>query len=256
MTMSCLRKALAALCVALGLGTAGARAQSLKVAPTRPVLTSLTVTLNDGRIYSLTPEQLADPKGGAIFWGDWAVSNLLIPHHRFRGHGRGNGPAKARPTADDDAEDVMNLWTCSGNSGQPPAFLVNTSDGPINPLDPGGPRFLLPRQGRRARVADITVGYADGRFHSLSEDVLRDEKSGVLVWNDYAVANIFIPFYFLTPNLPTKPEDVLRTWTTPTTPPSDASSSSTTTFSLTATQTQSLEMPAYLVKPRCIPQYL
>jgi len=229
MTMSCLRNALAAMLVILGLGSPRAAAQATFTKAGRPVLTSLTLTLDDGRAYSLTPQQLADPRGGAIFWGDWAVANLLVPSHRFRADVRAQ------------AEDVMALWASSGHSGQLPAFLVNTAAGPVNPLDPGGPQPNAWGPGSRPAVTAITVGYADGRVLSLGRRILRDRRSGVLVWNDFAVANLFMPFYLMSPGLPTHPEDVMRTWNTPTAAP---------------TLSGQVETPAFLVKPECIPQYM
>jgi hypothetical protein len=194
-------------------------------APSRPTLTSLTLTLEDGRTYSLSPAELADPQGGAVFWGDWAVANLLVPSHTLRSAG-GTGP--------------LPLWTGHGPSGQLPAFLVNTAQGPVYPLDPGGPQAAAPGGEARPGIAAITVGYADGRRLSLNRKALRHNLSGVIVWNDFAVANLLIPFYLMQRHLPTRPEDVLRTWMTPVAAPS-----------LPGVK----EMPAYLVKPECIPQY-
>jgi hypothetical protein len=232
MTASRLHHALFSLALALGILGSGTLVASAPAVVTRPRITSLTVALEDGRSYALTAQQLADPKGGALFWGDWAVANLLVPHYIFN------------RTTDVSAETVLRLWCFPGPSGQRPAFLVKTGDGPVNPLDPGPadlPRFDF---SPRTQVTAITVGYADGRFLSLNKLALRDRRSGVLVWNDHAVANLFIPFYLAAPNLPTHPEDVLDTWGSP-----------APTLGRTALAAQTTELPGFLIKPMCIPGY-
>ena len=224
MTASAFRSALCAL--ALGLTTLlGAGPAPL---PVRPIVTSLTITLDDGRTYSVTPQQLADPQGGAVFWGDWAVANILVPHHANE------------PRVSLSPSDVHNLWNHPGASGQLPAFLLNTAGGPVYPLDPGGPTGR--NSGPRPQIQSIQVGYADGRSHFLSQLALRDGRSGVIVWNDFAVATLFIPFYFLNPGLPTRPYDVLRIWNQPVAP-------------VASTSTAATELPAYMVKPQCMPIY-
>jgi hypothetical protein len=204
--------------------TGAAMAQT---APVRPTLASLTFTLDDGRSYGLTSAQLADPQGGAVFWGDWAATNILIPYYVMNPNAPVTGAA------------AMSLWT-TGHSGELPAFLVITAAGPVWPLDPGGP-VTWGDQSIRPKVVSIVVAYTDGRALKVTERGLHDPRSGVIVWNDFSVAGFFIPFYRAASGLPTRPEDVLRKWTTPTAAP------------LLATGTT--ELPAYLLKPQCMPIY-
>ena len=234
MGISILCKAL--LCVALGWGMAPGYAGGRVAAGSeisRPQITSLVIALEDGRSYALSAQELAEPMGGAIFWGDWAVSNLLVPQYL------------CRPRSPMNAAEVMRLWFTVGASGELPAFLVHTLAGPVYPLDPGGPKesgwvfSFRPRP----QVAQITVGYADGRMFTLSERILRDSKSGVMVWTDFAVANLLIPFYRGERHLPTRPEDVMRTWNQPVAAPSRKG------------LVEELEFPGFLVKPACIPSY-
>jgi len=229
MITSLLRNALISLVLGLG-GTALGAAEGPGSA--RPQIANLTIALEDGRSYSLSTQQLSAPKGGAIFWGDWAVINLLLPQYSFRPRNLVN------------AERVLRLWFTPGASGQLPAFLVNTPDGPIYPLDEPGQSgwiFSLPQ---RPRIARIAVEYADGRSLALSEYSLRDPKSGVMVWTDFAVANLLIPFYRSARHLPTLPEDVMRIWHQPTPAPNQ---------SFAGPDFQ--ELPGFLVKPACIPSY-
>ncbi len=223
-----LRNALFAF--ALGLG-GGALIAAEAPTPVRPQITSLTIALEDGRSYSLSTEQLQAPKGGAIFWGDWAVINLLLPQYSFR------------PLNFVNAERVLRLWFTPGPSGQLPAFLVNTPQGPIYPLAEAAPQGWIAPRYSRPRVAHIAVGYADGRCLSLSEFALRDPKSGVMVWTDFAVANLLIPFYRNARHLPTQPEDVMRIW-------HQSGFAPARTF-----LPENQELPGFLVKPACIPSY-
>jgi len=232
MITSILHKSL--LCLALGWGVVPALCAAPQVgrAAARPEIVSLVMALEDGRRYALSAQELKDAKGGAIFWGDWAVTHLLVPQYSFR------------PQPQMNAATVLRLWFLVGASGELPAFLVHTPKGPVYPLDPGGPAnpWVFPTA-PRPRVARITVGYGDGRVLALSEFALRDPKSGVMVWTDFAVANLFIPFYRSAQNLPTSPEDVMKTWHKPGTAPGKQS--------LGAEE----ELPGYMVKPACIPSY-
>ena len=225
MTMSRFLATLLAITLALGAGTLKADP------PVRPTITGITLTLDDGRGYTVSPHQLADPKGGAIFWGTWAVSHILVPHYMYE------------PQEGVSPSSVMNLWTAPGASGQLPAFLVNTHAGPVYPLDPGG-RQANDGSALRPQVTAILVAFADGRTLSLNQLALTDGRSGVLIWNDFAVASLFIPFYLMNPSLPTRPHDVLRKWNEPVPAPKATSTTVTT-----------MELPAYMVKPQCVPQY-
>jgi hypothetical protein len=235
MSVSILGKAL--LCLALAGGAAPLRSAEVSIAKpavTRPQITSLVIALEDGRSYALSAQELAAAKGGAIFWGDWAVANLLVPHYTFRPKG---------PTT---ALSVVRLWFTPGPSGELPAFLVCTPDGPVYPLDPGGPAhdsWIFPSS-PRPRIARITVGYGDGRVFALKELALRDGKSGVMLWNDYAIANLLIPFYRSAPHLPTSPEDAMQFWNKPVAAPG-----------INAVNGVMEELPGYTVKPECIPSY-
>ena len=222
MTMSRFLSALLTLALAFGAGTLKADA------PVRPVIAGITLTLDDGRGYTVSPQQLADPRGGAIFWGTWAVSNLLAPHYMYE------------PQDGLTASKVMGLWTTPGVSGQLPAFLVNTTAGPVYPLDPGGPQAFT-GSALRPQVTAILVAFADGRTFSLNQLALTDGRSGVLIWNDFAIASLFIPFYLMNPSLPTRPYDVLKKWLTPVPAPKKT--------------VPTPELPAFLVKPQCMPDY-
>ena len=173
---------------------------------TRPEIASLTIVLDDGRSYALTNDELKEAKGGAIFWGDWAVSNLLVPFHA------------SNREVDPTSYAVIQYWWTPARSGELPAFLLQTAKGPIYPLDPSGPdpaaRAFQPAY--RPRVLQIVVGYKDGRSLPFSEFILRDEKSGVMVWNDFAVEHLLIPFY-------------------------------------AAGKSPVNELPGFMVKPQCIP---
>ncbi len=232
MVASTLRKAL--LCLSLGWGVASLQgAEVTDPGVTRPQITSLVIALEDGRSYALSTRELQEPKGGAIFWGDWAVSNLLVPQYL------------CRPKGQATAGSVLRLWFTAGASGELPAFLVHTPDGPVYPLDPGGASldaWAFPTVSR-PRIARITVGYADGRVLALNELALRDPKSGVMVWTDFAIANLLIPFYRSARHLPTSPEGAMHTWHQPVAAPGVRS------LSLVK------ELPGFLVKPECIPSY-
>lgn len=241
MVASRLRNAL----VCFGLLWSTGAATPIQAAPeqkvSRPQLTSLVIGLEDGRSYSLTQKELNDPKGGAIFWGDWAVTHLLVPEAYFNKKFKGS------------AEDLFRLWFTPGRSGELPAFLVQTGSGAAYPLDPGGPDRHTDSFGRalRPRIQSILVGYADGRRIPMSELALRDEKSGILLWSDYAVSNILLPFYLSAKDLPTSPEDVMRIWNQPSPAPTSASAPASRSMVMTPN-----ELPAYLVKPMCIPSYM
>lgn len=226
MIMSILRCALILLVLGFGAAVPG-----VSEGAARPTIVGLTVVLEDGRSYALSSRQLSEPRGGAIFWGDWAVANLLLPQY------------SARPSNLMNAAKAMALWFTPGASGQLPAFLVNTPEGPVYPLDqPSDQGWVFPLPSR-PKLARISVEYADGRLLSLTEFALRDPKSGVMVWTDFAVANFFIPFYRGAKGLPTRPEDVMRIWHQPAVAPGVAASAQTS------------ELPAFLVKPACIPSY-
>lgn len=219
MGVSWFRNALACLALLCG-------AQPAAAGPPRPVIQSLTLSLEDGRSYSLTAQELAEAKGGALFWGDWAVTQILAPHYLFH-HDRSVTAAS-----------VLRLWFSPGPSGELPAFLVQTPDGPVYPLESTAG---LP--GHRAKVVQIVVGYADGRSFPLSDLSLRDRRSGVMVWNAFAVSNLLKPFYVSAKGLGTKPEDVTRIWNQPTLAP------------FTRSFAPETELPGFLVKPACIPAY-
>ncbi|MFZ1614618.1 MAG: hypothetical protein WAT51_10625 [Holophaga sp.] len=227
MFASLVRNVVISLAVVWGGAAMGAEASA------RPQITSMTIGLEDGRSYALSSQQISEPLGGAIFWGDWAVVNLLLPQYSFR------------PLNLMNAERVLRLWYTPGASGHLPAFLVNTADGPIYPLDHPAEGWVW-NVPPRPRVARINVGYSDGRNFTLSEYALRDPKSGVMVWTDFAVANLLIPFYRSARHLPTRPEDVMRIWHQP---------SSSLRRGLKAEEPQTLELPGFLVKPACIPSY-
>jgi len=230
-------------CLGLALIAASSFPAAAKTPGARTPLSSLVIQLDNGQKYSLSKKELKDKKGGVIFWGDWAVYNLLVPYHFFN---RQNvGP-----------DDVIRLWTMPGRSGQLPGFLVLTADGPIYPLDPGGPNLAPTVFSYNPRPAAISVqvGLEDGRSYYLSQEELYDGKSGVLFWGDNAVKNILVPFYVFAANLPTSPTDVLNLWDT--TQAASAPASATSAKSISATMTASRsELPAFIVKPRCIPGY-
>lgn len=200
---------------------------------TRPEIASLTIVLDDGRSYALSNNELQEAKGGAIFWGDWAVSNLLVPFHA------------SHREVDMTAYGVIQYWWTPARSGELPAFLLQTANGPIYPLDTSGPdpsaRPFQPAY--RPRVLQILVAYKDGRSFPFSEFVLRDEKSGVMVWNDFAVGHLLIPFYAAGKSPVTSAADVARTWHSPTTG---------RYFSRSLIVSDD-EQPGFMVKPQCIP---
>ena len=207
----------------------------------RPGLDSLVIQLDNGQSYSLDKRELKAKQGGVIFWGDWAVYNLLVPYHFF--NRQAAGPVE-----------VIQTWAMPGPNGQLPGFLLKTAEGAINPLDPGKPgrRHRHHAWGERPKVISILVGLEDGRSYSLTDEELNDEKSGVLFWGDDAVNNILVPFYYFSKNLPTSPADVINLWTSGARVPALAASSSVSKLIITPTDD---ELPAFLVKPRCIPQY-
>jgi hypothetical protein len=213
--------------------TAGAVASAQESPAARPEISSLRLTLDDGRSYSLSAEELTESKGGAIFWGDWAVTSLLAPYYAF-------GRSGATSTAG-----ILKLWFAPGPSGELPAFLLQTSAGPVYPLERDSKRGGGPASGfrGRARVIEILVGYTDGRQFPLSDLTLKDRRSGVMLWNDFAVTNLLRPFYVTAKGLPTRADDVDRIWNQPQPAPFMASLAST------------FERPGFLVKPACIPAY-
>lgn len=232
MSPSCLCSAL--LSASLLTGGAALAADAPMLGPARPQVTRLTLTLNDGRAYTLSARELKAARGGALFWGDWAVANLLVPFYFFSRH------------EDLTAFSVIQHWWTPGPSGELPAFLIQTPKGPVYPLDPGGPAaWARPFQpAHRPLVVHLLVGYEDGRSCALSEAALRDPKSGVLLWNDFAVNHLLVPFYASAKSLPTSPADVVRVWNTP-----------TPTFGNNQKIAQPEELPGFLIKPRCIPAY-
>ena len=230
MVVAFLRNTLIALALALGCGGTALRAADSS-GQARPQISSLTIALEDGRSYALSSQQLSDPRGGAIFWGDWAVINILLPQYSFR------------PLNLVNAEKVLRLWFTPGISGQLPAFLVNTPEGPVYPLDYPSKDSWAFSSASRPRIASIAVEYSDGRRLALSEYALRDPKSGVMVWTDFAVANLLIPFYRSARHLPTHPEEVMRLWLQPSVAPGFKS------------LVETKELPGFLVKPACIPSY-
>lgn len=197
----------------------------------RPVLVRLTVVLEDGRSYGLTTELLGDPRGGAIFWSDWAVIHMLLPQYQVR------------PTHRADGSHVLRLWFTPGPSGQLPAFLVNTAEGPIDPLDGDRTEPWALGALHRPELRTLELQYADGRVFRLGSRVLNAPKSGVLVWNDFAVAHFFLPFYRGAQGVLTRPEDVLKLWYQPR--PAAGFKE----------EPVPQELPGYLVKPYCIPTY-
>lgn len=232
MIASCLRSALLILSLVGGSAPPLAAASPAPRSAVRPRITSLVLRLEDGRSYALSADELADPEGGAVFWNDWAVLNLLMPHAIHN---------RKTPLA---PESVLRLWAAPGPGGELPPFLIQTADGPRCPL----PEASAPG-GRRVQVIQILVGYADGRSILVKGEDLSDRRSGVMVWNDTAVANLLMPFYLRNRSLPTRADDVLRTWTSPVAAPTASPQT------LSATSSTADELPGFLVKPRCIPYY-
>jgi hypothetical protein len=235
MITSCLRSVVLSLSLVWGVGTPLLAGHPTGEKVARPQIHSISIVLDDGRRYDLQDQELQDVKGGAIFWDDWALANLLIPYYFF------SRDESCSPEA------VIRLWYMPGRSGQLPAFLILTSAGPICPLESEG---ALPGFGgvgffRRPKITSLRVEYEDGRVIPLSDFVLTDQKSGVMVWSDFAVTHLFVPFYLSAKNLPTKPGDVLRIWRSPT--------RKTSSRNFMADQE---ELPGFLVKPRCIPSYV
>lgn len=199
----------------------------------RPQLAALVVTLEDGRSCALGAKELGDRKGGAVFWGDWAVTNLLMQHYLLSGRS-GISPAE-----------VARLWWAPGRDGERPALLLQTAAGPVDPFAREAGTAAWPGAPQRPRIAQIRVVLKDGRALVLGETTLRDERSGVLLWNDYAVANFLVPFYLTARGLPTSADDAMRFWNSPT-----AALAGGPGF-----VAEAAELPAFIVKPRCIPGY-
>lgn len=233
--LSALRLRLSIVVLGLFLAVALAPAASAKdLEPQRPALASLVIHLDNGYTYALTEQELKDKKGGAIFWGDWAVFNLLVPYHFFNRQ-------KCGP------DDVVRIWNTPSH-GQLPGFIIKTQDGPVDPFADHAPAFDKSLLGffKRPRVLSIVVGLEDGRSYSLTDFQLYDEKSGVLLWNDEAVKNMLMPFYFYASGLKTSAADVLDIWNRAT-PSSSAKTLSTTTVPVPPT------LPPFIVKPACTP---
>ncbi len=229
MNLSRLRSCLLSMTLLMGLSVTPARATTPLLQVSRPEIASLTITLTDGRSYALASQDLQDAGGGAILWGDWAVANMLIPY------------AATRPIQGLTVPAVVRAWWGPGRNGELPPVMILTSKGLVSPLDvptPGWPFKWF----RRPSIASIEVSYLDGRTLSMSELVLRDEKSGILVWNDHAVQNLFVAFYSSNRGLATSPSEVLRIWNSP-------------LQSNTRTLADASELPGFLVKPRCMPIY-
>jgi hypothetical protein len=195
------------------------------------MVTALTLVLDDGRAYSLSPAELNGPIGGALFWNDWAVYNLLFPFCLFQ-----NGPAP-RP------EDLIRIWNGPAADGELPAFLLYSGGKVYYPLNPAAPGTVPQAAFFRAAVAAITLSLADGRTYSLSDLELHDARSGVRLWTDFAVNRMLVPFYARNTSLPTSPTEVLSLWNTPLEHQGVTAGQPTT------------ESPAFLLKPLCIPEY-
>ncbi|HEX9080627.1 MAG TPA: hypothetical protein VF768_00025 [Holophagaceae bacterium] len=226
-------KRLHTLILCLGLVGAGAQLSFAASPSPRPQVTALTVVLDDGRTYNLSPSELSDARGGALFWNDWAVYNLLFPYCLFHA---GPGP---KPEA------LIRAWNGPAANGELPAFLVFSGGEVSYPLNPAAPGTMPWGMPFRCQVASITVGLADGRSYSLSDLELRDARSGVLLWTDFAVNRLLVPFYARNTSLPTNPGDVIQLWNTAR-PAIRAGA---------ASLQASTEAPAFLVKPLCIPRY-
>lgn len=219
-------------------GLLGASTQVLSAAPPapRPQVISLTIALDDGRTYALKSDDLADDQGGAIFWGDWAVYHILFPYAIFR------GDPGLKP------KDLVHLWHAPAPNGEQPAFILRSGNKFCYPLNPAGPDASLHGTTFRNKVVAITIGLSDGRNYSLNSLELYDERSGVLFWRDHSVHNMLVPFYAMSKGLPTSPGDVIRLW---------HGSSRTASPGLNAagiTSNKVTELPAFLVKPLCMPR--
>ncbi len=86
----------------------------------------------------------------------------------------------------------------------------------------------------RPALRYVTLGLDDGRTFTLDQEDLGADRGGVLFWGDWAVYHILVPFYAYDQTLPTSPQDVIRLWNTP---------------------NAQGELPAFLIKPRCMPTY-
>jgi hypothetical protein len=229
-------KPLQALLLCLGL--VGASTQILSAAPpaARPQVTSLTMALEDGRTYSLRSEDLSDDQGGVIFWGDWAVYNILFPFCIFHGD-QGMKP-----------KDLVHLWNAPAPNGEQPAFILRSGKKFCYPLNPAVPGASTQGTTFRSKVVAVTVGYADGRRYSLNNLELYDERSGVMFWKDFSVNHMLVPFYAMSSGLPTTPGDVISLW-------NGSRPTASSGPSLSAATMTVREQPGFLLKPQCIPQY-
>lgn len=219
-------------------GLLGVSTQGFSAAPpaARPQVTALTLTLEDGRTYALKSDELADDQGGAVFWGDWAVYNILFPYAIF------HGDPGLRP------KDLVHLWNAPAPNGEQPAFLVRSGHKFCYPLNPAAPDASLFGTTFRNKVVAITIGFADGRSYSLNSLELYDERSGVLFWQDHSVHNMLVPFYAMSRGLPTSAGDVIRLWNEGRNlSPHGGNGPGTTLKKATA-------LPGFLVKPLCMPR--
>jgi hypothetical protein len=201
----------------------------------------MTLALDDGRTYAMKGSDLSDDHGGVIFWNDWAVYNILYPFVLFHGH------QEMKP------KELIQLWNTPAANGEQPAFLVRVDGKLCYPLNPAGPNAKPQTTNFRNSIVAITLGYADGRSYSLSNVELTDERSGVLLWQDFAVNNMLVPFYAMNTSLPTTPGDVVRLWNSNC--HASAQGQNHTSLQGNAASSVVQEMPAFLVKPQCIPQY-
>lgn len=229
---------------ALGLGLVfwGAAGQAAAPAPVaqqlaprkalRPALSSLFIQLEDGRSFRLNQDDLALDRGGVIFWGDWAVYNLLVPFYSYH------------PDLPTKAADVVRLWNTPSASGELPAFLIKPQCIPQNPVAPVQATSTSSAKPWRPRILTLQVTLEDGRVHTLSRNDLDEPRSGVLFWSDFAVENILVPFYAHVKGLPTSATDAFNLW-------HGNAKGGPAGFTTTPAE----EKPAFLIKPQCIPQY-
>ncbi len=103
----------------------------------RPKVRAIVLSYQDGREYTLTDRELNDGKSGVLFWGDYAVKNMLVPFYMLT-RGLATTPG-----------DVLKLWNTplrpktlgkaaadSGDDFELPGFLLKPQCIPSYPLGP------------------------------------------------------------------------------------------------------------------------
>ncbi|MBI4912435.1 MAG: hypothetical protein HY823_06835 [Acidobacteria bacterium] len=82
-------------------------------------ITSIVVTFEDGSTFTVPQAALDGPRGGALFWNEHAVSQVLTAFY------------KANPGLPTSPADVAKKWNAPLANGRQPSLLIKMDCSPV-----------------------------------------------------------------------------------------------------------------------------